>query len=299
MLAAGRNFMIQIAIPINADSAPQAENLCSWIRELNNHKPKGHAIVAFDSSVSHEMRERVKITAGLAFETVEEVLVPSKDSAEKMSSAIAKRNASFMAIAEFCQRCVRVPWLLLEPDCVPTNPEWLDKIEAFYDSQPKRYVGVHLKSKPDSEEKFLHRVSVYHMGAFMDVVKTVDAAPEVPFEISCGQHFVPRSSKFRMIQPLKIQDELDFAKIWPEAQIVCGDVTGALIEKFRADGVHIGAQKIIEREVSEFTVPINHPAPPSTLPPPRPPGRVDLRTKAGRAILAAKKGEYVKVQDLD
>jgi hypothetical protein len=132
----------------------------------------------------------------------------------------------------------------------------------------------------------------------MDAVKTVDAAPEVPFEISCGQHFIPRSSKFRMIQPLKIQDELDFAKIWPEAQIVCGDVTGALIEKFRADGVHLPGQRYYKEEAVFGTIPEdkslvipilhvrNQEAPTaSVIPPPRPiPAKVDLRTKAGRAM---------------
>ncbi len=267
-----------IVISLTADNAARAEATLDWCYQLGNRIKRDHILLAFDADCSPEQRERIKLTADLAFLSVQELVVPRIGTAEKPASQVARNNNAFLAAAEFCQKSFRIPWLFLEGDCTPTNPDWLENIAKSYDAQPLRYMGVHLKPTEESVERFLFRIAVYHMGAFNDMVKVCGENPETPFEMSGGKNIAGRSTKCRLFQPLKVLDESDFSKVWPEAQIVCGDLTGALIEHYRELGVHLPGMKFRSETVLDYhpngVVPIIHV---------RQPEKVDGRTKAGRA----------------
>lgn len=229
---------LPLTIGINADNAARAEAAIDWIYQLASRTKQNHVLLAFDSDCSPEQRSKIKITADLAFLTVQEFIAPALPD-ERRQSELARRNALFLAAAEHCQKCFRTAWVWLEANCTPTNPGWLENLTEVYHEQPYRYLGVHLKPTADSNERFLHRVAIYHMGCFNDIAKACSDRPDVPCEVAAGMNLVVRSSKTRLIQPLKIVDETSFSQVWPEAQIVVGDDAGALIEYFRENGIHL------------------------------------------------------------
>jgi len=231
--------MIVTVIPISTDNAARAEFCLDWLLQLNLREKRGHALLVFDG-VHSELVDRIKITAELVFESFDALIPPSKDTKEKMASAIVRRNNLFMNAAEYCQRVFRCPFLFLEPESVPTNPQWMENIENLWEAQPRRYLLTHLRDTQESP-RFPASVGVYHMGFWGDVAKAYSdpTNAEVPWERIAGESIVSRSTKCRAFQPLRITDEGDFSKVWPEAQIVSSDPTGAFIEKLRADGVHL------------------------------------------------------------
>lgn len=267
---------LTIAIPISLETAIIAERLLDWIYQLNQREKSGHALLVY-SDVHEENQMRIRIAAELAFESFDEIVVPSVDKPDKMEAAVAKRNRTFLTAAEYCQKSYRVPWLYLDPTAVPLKQDWLSRIEDAFSNQPRRYMGTHLRASAESKEIFLLPTSVYHMGAFNDCQRVVTEAMSVPFEISCGSMLAPKSTKSRLVQPLKFQDETDFDKIWDEAVIVVGDMSGALIEKLREDGVHLATFSSPLPAFEIESIPTN--------------GKIDLRTKEGRALKEKLKSE--------
>lgn len=227
-----------ITIPITVGNSVIAENMIDWIYQLNGRVNKGHALICYDADVTAERRERIKIVCELAFVSYDEIIMPSLNTKEKMASHNTVRNNLFLGIAEHCQKSYRIPWLWLEPGSVPTTPGWLAMMGLEYQSQPRRYMGTHLRVSADIPDRFLHPVSIYHMGCFGDVAKMVRENMDGAFELVIGQTIVMRSSKWKLVQPLKILDESDISKVWEESLIVFGDESGALIESYRAEGRH-------------------------------------------------------------
>lgn len=242
--------MIVTVIPISTDNAHRAEFLIDWIYQLAGREKRGHALLAFDG-VHEEYINRIKATAELAFESFDIMIPNSKDTKEKMASAIVRRNNLFMSAAEHCQKSFRCPFLMLEPECTPTNAQWLENIENLWESQARRYMLCHLRDA-ETGPRFPLSIGVYHMGFWGDVAKAYSepSNAEIPWERIAGENIVGRSTKCRAFQPLKVISEEDFAKVWPEAQIVTNDQTGAFIEKLRADGVHLPKPKLSVAEIS-------------------------------------------------
>jgi hypothetical protein len=275
---------LTIVIPINTDSAANAEMLIDWIRQLNQNEKRGSALLVYDN-VHDELQMRLRVCADLTFTSFDELVAPCKLDA----SACHKRNTQFLCAAEYAQKTYRIPWMWLDPICIPTRQTWLNEIEEAYTGQPKRYMGTHIKATPEGEP-FLHPVSIYHMGVYNDGHKAVLEAMEKPFEMSLGPIIGPKSNKWRLVQPLKIIDESDFEKVWEEAAVVFGDASGAYIERLRENGVHLPApltfrdlDKACDEVLSKHAASDVYGG--MTLSPPPPP-RIDRRTKAGRALNA-------------
>lgn len=282
-------------IPVGIDNAARAEFLVDFISQLNQRKPRGHALIVFDGT-HPEFIDRIKISAEMAFSSFDLLVPATINSKDKMASAIARRNHIFMSAALHCQSNYKHPWLWLEPESTPTNPKWIENIEQAYDSQVRRYYMTHLRDS-ETSPRFPLSVGVWHQGAYYDMQKAMDAAPEIPFERVAGEMIVSKSTKSRMFQPLKIQDEASFQNVWPEAQIVVGDTAGGYTEFLRGQGVHLPkAFPGVTREDESWRAGIDlipdHPdfknqerETVGTITP-----KIDLRTKAGRALKAANNG---------
>lgn len=288
---------IVTVIPISTENGHRAEFLIDFISQLNQRKPRGHALLAFDS-VHEEVVQRVKISAELAFESFDLIIVASKDTKQAMASAIVRRNNLYLSAFEYCQRTFRVPFLVLEPECCPTNQQWMEKIQKAYEAQARRYLLCHLRDS-ETSPRFPLSVGVMHMGLWADIAKACAEAPETPWERVAGENIIGRSSKTRAFQPLRVVEEADFQKVWPEAQVVVGDISGALIENYRSQGVHLPVSfPGVKREDEKMFVIGNPeseirygpcdatfgitPSDREKLSQPLP--KIDLRSKAGRAL---------------
>lgn len=277
-------------IPVNPETAPVAENLLDWIFQLNQREAHGAVLLLYDG-VHDEAQTKIRTAASLAYTHVEELNAPARQEGQAH-----RGNILFLCAAEHCQKTYRIPWLYMDPTSVPTNRDWFRNICNAYAEQPMRYMGTHLKANAEAKDIFLFPFSVYHMGAFNDTSRAILDAPSVPFEFTAGPIIGPKSFRTRLIQPLKIIDESDFSKIWDTAQIVVGDITGALIEKYRGDGVHVPVPVIPvnpEWKDAQFDVQINPPNVVHVGPEPTTatgqPKKIDRRTREGKALAAAQK----------
>ncbi len=286
-------------IPISTENAARAEFLIDWISQLNQRKPKDHALLVFDG-VHEELIQRCKISAELAFEGFDMLIPASKDTKEKMASAVVRRNNLYLSAFEHCQRTFRVPFLVLEPECCPTNPQWMENIEQAWDGQARRYLLCHLQDSKDAP-RFPLSVGVMHMGLWGDIAKPCADAPETPWERVAGEMIISRSTKCRMFQPLKIQSEADFQNVWPEAQIVVGDSSGAYTEFLRSQGVHLPKQREPsplmtlgnpEEEIRYGPVDATFGIMPTTRQQLSQPVKLDKRTKEYRAMKLKGNGQH-------
>lgn len=250
-----------IVIPFTTDNAVLAERLCDWIFQLAGRTQRGSAILVCDQQVHAELRQKVRIAADVAFSSVDEVATGVQEIPTQIPVHYWT-NLMFLKAAEHVQKNYRWPWLWLEPECVPLRAHWLEAIMNAYDAQGRRYMGTHMKL---GDHMFMARVGVYPASTIYDLREL--KGDSGPFELELGAAMIPRSSKSRVFQQLKIRDEMDIPKIREDAALVVGDSTGILIESMR-----------------ESAPPESIPIPVTSTP------RIDGRTRAGRAQQAALKG---------
>ena len=219
-----------IVIPFTADNAPVAERLCDWIFHLSGRTTKGHALLVAAADVHKEMCAKIAIAAEVAFETSELIVAPES----RAPSPAVVGNQLFKFAGEYVVRHFQSPWLWLESQCVPLKSNWQEHLLLAYNSQPKRYMGSHLRfsaATPNAPEKLcLSPCSVYPSDAIGDLQPYCDTA--APFQIAAAPQILARSTKSRLIQELAYDG--DNAKVRPDACVLNGDKSGALIEHLRA-----------------------------------------------------------------
>lgn len=216
-------------MPFHAGDAVLAERLMDWCFQLNDKQKNPATILLCGSQDCHaELKTKVKIAAEVAFESVIELdvaLIPQPNNVTGKGQLIGR---SLMRIATYVGRNSRWPYLLIEPDCVPLSKGWLEKISAAYDDQHRRYLGNYMRmTTTDGDKRFMGRVAVYPLSALNDINTKYDT--------------VPACTKTRLIQHMTFTGIEDTEKIWPEAVLIHGDKTGALIEHLRG-----GAGEFVE-----------------------------------------------------
>lgn len=127
---------ILIVIPFYSGNSQQTEMLVDFIYQLNGKKSSGYALLVASNEVHAEPREKIKISASLAFESYEMIqlgkVVGDKD---------AQIAATSRAVLKYVEENYKVPFLWLEPDCTPVKKEWVAQLESTYEASPKRYLG--------------------------------------------------------------------------------------------------------------------------------------------------------------
>lgn len=250
-----------IALMFSAGDAPRAESLLDWIFQLNGKQPHENPLLLVAASNVHaEMQTKVKIAGELAFKYVELVVANNTDSEKVMSF-----NRLWRATAQTVKDRYHVPWLLLEPDCVPIKQGWIEHLELAYHSQPKRYFGRRLKFQARDEEKMcIGKIAIYPNDAANDLTGYCDSI--VSFNQLAGDIIVPRATITGLIQQIDIRGEEDFSKVRPDAVLLHSDKTGALIR-------HLQSQPVAAPPVVEL---------PTRSPSESPVEKIDGRSKAAR-----------------
>lgn len=211
--------MILIVIPCHAGDCLRAEKLLDQIIALNRKKQSGHGLLVFAPDVPQENRDKLRITAEVAFKSVGTfgVLMP-KDITEKRDI-----TAHMVALtARHISKNFKSPWLWLEPDCLPLKSEWLISITLGYESQPLRYLAGHVKY---GDAVAMSKIAVYPNDAISDM--EASASMNIPFDF----YAVNMSMKSRLFQTVNITSEADSALLRPDAVLAHSDKAGVLIEK--------------------------------------------------------------------
>lgn len=203
-------------IPVWADNAEQAERLVDWIYWLNDRKPKGQALIIADFEVHAEWRERLKISAELAFEQCDHQRFTSKLGEGN------KINQTFRRVGEYIKGAYKVPFFWLEPDSVPVVKGWQKQIINFYDNQPKRYCSQTV----ESEIKYLSRHGVYPPNAIDDVSKWLDEKNN--FNIAAGNGLLWRANPMNLVQEFEKGNTVNESSV-----IVHGDKDGSFLQSLK------------------------------------------------------------------
>jgi len=216
-----------IVLPFCANDGVIAEHLCDYIFLLNKRVKKYHALLVADSDTHGEMREKVKIAAEVAFESVELIQAPVVVSPDKN----LRINRTFMAAAEHIAKAYRMPWFWMEPDCVPLAKNWFDKITDKYFDQPKRYAGSFFLTKDAAGKDafMMARVSCYPTNAIDDLKSFLSI--QSPFHVTSGLAITPRATKTRLVQEAPVKDE--YFNPMEGVVMVHGDKHSILLAKLR------------------------------------------------------------------
>lgn len=240
---------ILVTIPIHAGDAALAEQLIDFIFHQNHRVKRGHVLLVYAPDVHEEMRLKLKISAEVAFESVNELATKFTASQQKSANV----NNMFVQAARYMNRSFRWPWLWMEPDCVPMIDSWLDDISEAYENQPRSYMGNYMLLGGQVPQRFMGRVGVYPNDAVM--VLSAHCGTDAPFERVAGADIIPMCTKTRLIQHLPFIGEDDRSKIWKETVLLHGDKTGHLIAQMRErflDNIPNGSEISIPAEKLTF-----------------------------------------------
>jgi len=212
-----------IALPFCADNAVQAEKLLDYLHHSNAGLHESVLLVA-GADVHGELRERIKITAGLVFKRVYEMEL--RPMADAQSAKFIQINNAFRQTAEYIALNFVWPFLWLEPDVVPVYGSAIMDLAKQYEEQPKGYFGTQMKILNEAKEErfFMARVGFYPNNAHAQIF-----TPDIqrgPFEISAGDAIFPRMTPTKAIQQTSILTEADMSKVRPDALLVHGDKHG-------------------------------------------------------------------------
>jgi len=207
-----------VVIPTHKGDAARAEQLIDTIYNLEGRVAKGHCLLVCAPDVHSEMVAKLRLSASLAFETVEvfdQVQVITMTKHEQTMEML-------LGTARHIAENYTWPFLWLEPDCLPLVPGWLDKLAAAYENQPRRYLGLRLMSSGGIT--YLSRTSIYPPDALKDLEYA--SAMGTPFD----QVVVKKSINCRLFQFLSVQEEADREKIRPDALLLHHDKRGLLLD---------------------------------------------------------------------
>ncbi len=182
----------------SANDGTLAEHLLDYIFLVSKRVRKNNLLLVVAADVHPEMREKVRLAAEVAFETVDVINAPAFVGPDKNVHV----NRMVKTAAEHVAKTYRVPWLWIEPDCVPLAPDWLEQITAAHYAQPKRYSGSYLMS---GGNLFLARVAVYPPDAINDLSGAL--AANAPFNMASGAVVIPKSTKTYLVQETAYLDE--------------------------------------------------------------------------------------------
>lgn len=252
-----RNLLTVIACH-NKD-LDQAQRLVGWIGELNvpPRKVPAPLLIVVDQTVSPERYTALHEEGKKVFSHVRTITV----SVLKQGWPSAC-DTMFMSAARYVRDNYTLPFLWLEPDCVPLKPEWFEELKGAYNGCNMRYLGavIEQSGQKGMPAKHLTGCSVYPNDSFDDF----DKMPEVtsgrqPWDIAGGERIATAAQNTPLIQhfwggektpPVFVESRapdapgnyvmLDFLK--PEAVLFHRDKPGNLIpllRKFTMSGVPI------------------------------------------------------------
>lgn len=170
------------------------KKLLGWIAELGGC-PGHSCLLTPDSTVPKEQRTAVNELARPSFAHVGTIplTIPKTGFAP---------NHMFMLAAQQIHASYKLPWLWLEPDCVPLKAGWLSALSEEYAGSPKRLLGGLIEStQPGLPAIHLTGVSIYPPDVFplFDSFASIKSA-NVAFDMEAATGTVPRAKNSRLMQ---------------------------------------------------------------------------------------------------
>lgn len=205
---------ILICIPFCKADSEACERLLDWIFELNGRKSNGYCLLAAANDVHPEVREKIKVSASLAFDHYD-MIACGPNTSDKKNEQI---NFMFRSVAQFVGQSYRLPFYWMESDTTPLARDWIKQLAASYWSQPKRYCGSVMKQGST-------------FAPFRGIIYPADCHNELaPFCNNTGVYnhnaahiIMPRLTKTRVVAEINIASPADYAKVPQHAALVHSD----------------------------------------------------------------------------
>jgi len=242
-----------IALAFSADNAPMAERLLDFMWKQSGQQ-HGHVLLAPAPDAHAEIRQRIKISAEMAFKGVSELEI--RPLTDQTAPKPAHINSTFRQVANHVQDCFSWPFLFLEPDCVPMHSAALHELWDEYHSQPRPFFGTQMKTMTTANEEqlFMARVGIYPNNTF-NLLFIKPELVKMKFEILAGEIVIPRFTPTKLIQQTKIVNESDLGKVRSDAILVHGDKNGHLLRKLEREAAP--KVKVLEPTPLKIIVPEN------------------------------------------
>lgn len=187
-----------VVIPIHIGDATLASVLLEWINTLNQKKPLDRSVLlAIDAAVPKETSDNIYMQAKNTFLFPKRMRIEVPGDRQGWPSG---PNYMFEAVARQIELTRKLPWLWLEPDCVPYHRNWLEKIEAEYAASQFPFMGAKVSGKLSSERDVTHMsgIAVYPRNTFSLVGRTTEL--ERAFDVELGPKIVPQMHATKLIQ---------------------------------------------------------------------------------------------------
>lgn len=256
---------ILFALAVSNEDSARAEKLLDFIHHYSGKG--GQLVLGLLSDLHAEMKSRLRISAGLAFDVVHEFEIRPVSQSGALPSA--KTNNAFRQMATHIESTFAWPFLWLESDCTPTATNWRERIAAAYCEQPFPFFGNRMRINPrkegDIETFFMARVGVYPPNASTKMVLPTDNP--IPMEIISGNVTSRRMGITKLLQPLSINTEADLLKVRDDAVLIQGDKGSFLLNQVSDEAPRPERVKVEVIPVKETPVVLPEPI---TLPEPEP-----------------------------
>ena len=248
---------------------PQAEKLLDHLANLKGKTPSGHILLVAAPDTHPEMHKRMEIAAHIGFAHVAMLPVGwPKDASRSKAEGI---NNLMRTAFQFISSTYRVPFVWLEPDAVPLNPVWLERLADEYSHQVKHlFTPILLDS---DKRKAIGRVGVYPANCWPLLSPYFDVAakdkPQKQWTVSGGADLAVKSAKNRLIQHLNYTAETKVEEVRLDAVIVHGDKQGVLLASLmEGPAADVQIEDLLKKVGAE---PLTPPISPERRGPGRPP----------------------------
>ena len=163
-----------------------ALKLLRWIKDLSG-KINAHCALISSPSCSADSDKAILAAAQEAFASA----ILLKDNKNDDAGWPGACNIRFKTAATY-YRNNGIPWLWLEPDCVPITPNWFDALQKEYFAYGKPYMGA-------MQNNFLAGVAIYPPYALDHFAKFLDSNND-PWDRSGGAQVLREAHITRLIQ---------------------------------------------------------------------------------------------------
>lgn len=180
-----------VCLPYNTKDIELTRKLLAWIGRISPKLAPHACLLAADSAVPHEIKVEFNTIAKGIFDFAETaiVAVPADESGWPKAP-----NAMFRIAATHIESCFQLPWLWMEPDCVPMRASWLDEIALGYSRCPKKFMGALIQSsQPPMPPVHLAGCAVYPPDAAKLMAEFCAPTSTLAFDIGSAGFTVPRA----------------------------------------------------------------------------------------------------------
>ena len=184
-------------IPYCVKDVDLTRKLLGWIARISPKLAPHACLLAADSAVPHETKVEFNTLAKSIFDFAETAIiaVPSDEVGWPKAA-----NAMFRIASLHIESCFQLPWLWLEPDCVPMRASWLDEIALSYSRCPKKFMGALIQSsQPPMPPVHLAGCAVYPPDTGKLMAEFCAPASTLAFDIGSAGFTVPRSMNTPLI----------------------------------------------------------------------------------------------------